>query len=115
MHGSNISLNDLGKVGWEGVILEGALHQSRAVNQLDFVVSLGLAAGTSEAKVAGAKGFRKMGSAHLPATVTQVEETPILRSDIIDDCGQSLNPAVDLGQASWLGACDNSKVKFLCP
>jgi hypothetical protein len=38
------------------------------VNQLDFVVSLGLAAGTSEAKVAGAKGFRKMGSAHLPGT-----------------------------------------------
>lgn len=38
------------------------------MNQLDFVVSLGLAAGTSEAKVAGAKGFRKMGSAHLPGT-----------------------------------------------
>ena len=27
-------------------------------------------------------------------------ETTILRSDIIYDCGQSLNPAVDLGQVS---------------
>ncbi|KAJ6927639.1 hypothetical protein NC651_011622 [Populus alba x Populus x berolinensis] len=80
IHGSNISLNDL----------------SQAVNQLDFVVSLGLEADTSEAKVAGADGFRKMGSAHLPATVTRVEETTILRSDITYDCGQSLNPAVDL-------------------
>ncbi|KAG6778115.1 hypothetical protein POTOM_017965 [Populus tomentosa] len=96
IHGSNISLNDL----------------------LEFVVSLGLEADTSEAKVAGAAdGFRKMGSAHLPvicliiyceATVTQVEETTILRSDITYDCRQSLNPAVDLGQASWLSACDNS-------
>lgn len=38
------------------------------MNQLDFVASLGLAAGTSEAKVAGANGFRKMGSAHFPGT-----------------------------------------------
>ena len=27
-------------------------------------------------------------------------ETAILQSDIIYDCGQSLNPAVDLGQVS---------------
>ena len=27
-------------------------------------------------------------------------ETTILQSDIIYDCGQSLNPAVDLGQVS---------------
>jgi abscisic-aldehyde oxidase len=29
-------------------------------------------------------------------------ETTILRSDIIYDCGKSLNPAVDLGQVSWI-------------
>jgi hypothetical protein len=27
-------------------------------------------------------------------------ETTILRSDLVYDCGQSLNPAVDLGQVS---------------
>lgn len=27
-------------------------------------------------------------------------ETTILRSDILYDCGQSLNPAVDLGQVN---------------
>ena len=38
--------------------------------------------------------------------VTQVEvdlltgETTILRTDIIYDCGKSLNPAMDLGQVS---------------
>ena len=29
-------------------------------------------------------------------------ETKILQADIIYDCGQSLNPAVDLGQVSYL-------------
>ncbi len=39
-------------------------------------------------------------------TVLQVEvdvltgATTILRSDLVYDCGQSLNPAVDLGQVS---------------
>lgn len=28
-------------------------------------------------------------------------ETVILRSDVIYDCGQSLNPAVDLGQVNF--------------
>jgi xanthine dehydrogenase molybdopterin-binding subunit B len=27
--------------------------------------------------------------------------TTILRSDLVYDCGQSLNPAVDLGQVSY--------------
>lgn len=29
-------------------------------------------------------------------------ETKILQSDIVYDCGVSLNPAVDLGQVGWL-------------
>ena len=41
------------------------------------------------------------------AAVSEVEidiltgETTILQSDIIYDCGQSLNPAIDLGQVSF--------------
>lgn len=31
-------------------------------------------------------------------------ETKILQSDVVYDCGVSLNPAVDLGQVGWLCA-----------
>lgn len=39
-------------------------------------------------------------------------ETTILRSDMIYDCGQSLNPAVDLGQVSMTKLMCYSRIKF---
>lgn len=38
-------------------------------------------------------------------------ETTVLRADIIYDCGQSLNPAVDLGQVNYLN-CSSISLKF---
>ncbi|CDY57476.1 BnaAnng14580D [Brassica napus] len=40
-------------------------------------------------------------------------KTEILRSDIIYDCGKSLNPAVDLGQLSRDGLCEKVEGAFV--
>ena len=41
-------------------------------------------------------------------------ETTILQVDIIYDCGQSLNPAVDLGQVSLIKRIQIKKIPLQC-
>ena len=56
----------------------------------------------------------------MKAILSQVEvnlltgETTILQVDIIYDCGQSLNPAVDLGQVSLIKRIQIKKIPLQC-
>ncbi|XP_047331129.1 abscisic-aldehyde oxidase [Impatiens glandulifera] len=76
-----------GSVKWEALITAGHLE------------SVNFAANAYYVPVAGTGDYLNYGAA-----VSEVEinlltgETRILQSDMIYDCGQSLNPAVDLGQ-----------------
>ena len=55
--------------------------------------------------VAGAKSSKSLNYTSFGAACTEVEinlltgEKTILQSDLYFDCGRSLNPAVDIGQA----------------
>ncbi|KAG6605841.1 putative aldehyde oxidase 2, partial [Cucurbita argyrosperma subsp. sororia] len=54
---------------------------------------------TSRENTGGEKEFGQMGCAYKSGGVNLLTgETSVLRADNIYDCGQSLNPAVDLGQ-----------------
>ncbi|KAL2510966.1 Benzaldehyde dehydrogenase (NAD(+)) [Abeliophyllum distichum] len=77
----------MGSVTWDVLILQAHNH------------SVNLAANSYYVPEPSSRGYLNYGAA-----VSEVElnvltgETTILRADIVYDCGQSLNPAVDLGQ-----------------
>ncbi|GLT60965.1 hypothetical protein SLA2020_337030 [Shorea laevis] len=80
-------VEQMGAVKWEILILQAHLNAVDLSTNTLYV-----------------PGFSSMSYLNYGASVSEVEvnlltgETTILRTDIIYDCGQSLNPAVDLGQ-----------------
>lgn len=79
-------------------------EQMGSINWETLIFQAGLQAVNLSASTYYKPDFTSMRYLNYGAVVSEVEvnlltgETAILRSDIIYDCGQSLNPAVDLGQ-----------------
>uniref|UniRef100_A0A803MDN0 FAD-binding PCMH-type domain-containing protein n=1 Tax=Chenopodium quinoa TaxID=63459 RepID=A0A803MDN0_CHEQI len=77
----------MGSINWETLIFQAGLQ------------SVNLSAGTLYKPDMTSMQYLNYGAAVSEVEVNLLTgETTILRSDIIYDCGQSLNPAVDLGQ-----------------
>ncbi|CAI9781360.1 unnamed protein product [Fraxinus pennsylvanica] len=79
--------DQMGSVTWDILILQAHDY------------SVNLAASSYYVPESGSGGYLNYGAAVSEVEVNVLTgETTILREDIIYDCGQSLNPAVDLGQ-----------------